>query len=81
LEGVINVKYEKPWTAIPIGPHECCCLERVTSIFEKSKDVLTQIIRPPPFLCKEAGLYVLHDNVGWAAGTWMLDVTPGCRGE
>ena len=37
---------EKPCTEIP-KLQDCCCLEESDHL--KSKDVLTQTIRPPPF--------------------------------
>ena len=39
---------EKPCTEMP-KTSRLLLSGRVTSIFEKSKDVLTQTIRPPPF--------------------------------
>jgi len=47
-EGFVNVKNEKPCTAMP-RTSRLLLPGRATSIFEIPKDVLTQTIGPPPF--------------------------------
>jgi len=74
---VVNVKYGK--TAMP-RTSRLLLPGRETSIFEKSKDVLTQTIRPPPFSL-EGGLCELHNSGGLNAGISVSDGTPGCRGH
>ena len=46
--GLEILNMEKPCTAVP-RTSRLLLSGRATSIFKKSKDVLTQTIRPPPF--------------------------------